>query len=244
MGKIIIAIFAMLSLAAALPALPIRTSDIQETESSCNVPAIGFFGDTRSGNQHQTGSRSLGNMPSCSSVRTVTFKYKYVVGYCTHGKHAGTGPTLEMKVGSTVVWRHQINLATGDYPYDAPCGGNPRNYSPIQTATLTIPAGVGGDARLYMIVANRNIHVVGYGIQSAGASPSTACSLPAIGTFHDTRSGNQYQTGSRSLGSASAAAAAREVAFQYKYVVGYCPRKHVGTGPVLQMTIGGREVWR
>lgn len=186
-------------------------------------------------------------MPSSSSARTVTFKYKYVVGYCrtsTGGKGAGTGPTLQIKVGATVVWSHQINLASGDYPYDGPCGGNPRNYSPMQTATLSIPAGVSGDAKLYMIVKDRNIHVVGYGIECAGVSASTACTLEAIGTFGDTRSGNQYQTGSKSLGSTLAAPVAREVAFQYKYVVGYCPRKHAGTGPTLQMTIGGREVWK
>ena len=141
------------------------------TAAACSVPSnLGTFGDTRSGNQHHIGGRTLGTLPASSSIRTVVFKYKYVVGYCSRKGH-GTGPVLSIKVSGRQLWTRQIKLASEDYPYDGGCGGNPHNYSPVQTSLMTIPAGVGGSVHLSMAVKDRNIHVVGLGISCSSAAP-------------------------------------------------------------------------
>ena len=80
----------------------------------------------------------------------------------------GTGPTLKLTVGNTEVWKIQINLQTGDYPYDTGCGApsdKADKYSPWQEATFGVPADVGGSMVLTMIGTDRNIHVIGDGLQ-------------------------------------------------------------------------------
>ena len=96
-----------------------------------------------------------------------SFKYKYIIGYCEQ-KHKDIGPTLKLTVGNTEVWKIQINLQTGDYPYDTECGASENmadRYSPWQEANFEIPADVGGSMVFTMIGTDRNIHVIGDGLQ-------------------------------------------------------------------------------
>ena len=134
----------------------------------CTLPAdIGKFDDTRSGGQHQTKTLELGNIKPPPEAWTYNFKYKYIIGYCTT-KGKGNGPTLQLNVGSKQVWKRQLDLNTEDYPYDTGCGASAEiesKYSPEQTAKFSIPKGVGGSMVLTMIGTDRNIHVLGNGLQ-------------------------------------------------------------------------------
>ena len=127
----------------------------------------------RSGNQHQTGTKTMGNLAAASHDRQLAFAYKYVVGYCRSGKGSGTGPKLTITVGGTEVWSRQLQLSSEDYPYDGGCGGRSNNYSPTQSSAFKVPANVGGSAVLKMQCWDRNIHVVGEGIScsSGGVIP-------------------------------------------------------------------------
>ena len=152
----------------------IRPSKHLCTGAACNVPSgLGTFSDVRSGNQHDMGGKDMGTLLSSSSTRTVTFRYKYVVGFCSK-KGKGTGPVLSITVGGKKVWTLQLDLAVQDYPYDKKCGGGPKNYSPVQSSRIKIPAGVGGKVHLSMTVKDRNIHVVGYGVSCAPAGKQNA----------------------------------------------------------------------
>ena len=139
--------------------------------SECSLSDdFGKFDDTRSGSQHQTNTLTFGSITPAPQLVGYTFKYKYIIGYCTQ-KHKGTGPILELKVGNTEVWKTQINLQTKDYPYDTRCGASSNkadNYSPWQEANFNIPANVGGSLVLTMIGTDRNIHVVGDGVRCTG----------------------------------------------------------------------------
>jgi hypothetical protein len=137
---------------------------------TCKNLKVGNFGDWRSGNQYQNNARNLGTVPRATAAQTLTFKYKYVLGYCP-GKGKGNGPTLTVKVAGKTVWTKTIDVRTADYPYDRGCGGAPNKYSPTQTASFTAPA-AGGAARLELTVRNRNIHVVGMGMCAAAGGPA------------------------------------------------------------------------
>ena len=152
---------------------------IDQTPAACSVPSnLGTFGDVRSGNQQHTGGKTMGTLPASSAIRTVAFKYKYVVGYCSK-KGQGTGPVLSIKVSGQEVWSRQLKLASDDYPYDKNCGGNPKNYSPVQTSLMTIPAGVAGTVHLSMVAKDRNIHVVGLGMSCKFNSKAIVTSFAA-----------------------------------------------------------------
>jgi len=145
---------------------------------SCAMPAsIGKFGDTRSGGLNHVGHRGMGNLPAAAFDRPVTFKYKYVLGYCS-AKGKGTGPVLSIMIGGKKVWNRAINVAAGeDYPYDrGVCGGDPKKYSPIQSSSMVIPKGAGGEVKLSWVVKDRNIHIVG---DSFKCSPKSAGPMQA-----------------------------------------------------------------
>merc|ERR1712216_365855 len=109
---------------------------------TCKKMNVGNFGDWRSGNQYQNNARNLGTIPRATAAQTLTFKYKYVLGYCPR-KGKGNGPTLTVKVAGKTVWTKTIDVRTADYPYDRGCGGAPNKYSPTQTASFTAPAAGG-----------------------------------------------------------------------------------------------------
>merc|ERR1719231_1337723 len=79
----------------------------------CTVESgLGTFGDQRSGDQHQTGTKTMGNLAAASHDRNLAFAYKYVVGYCRSGKGSGTGPKLSITVGGTEVWSRQLQMSS------------------------------------------------------------------------------------------------------------------------------------
>ena len=78
---------------------------------------------------------------------------------------------MQLNVGSKQVWKKQLDLNTEDYPYDTVCGAPAaieNKYSPEQTAKFSIPEGAGGSIVLTMIGTDRNIHVLGNGLQCPG----------------------------------------------------------------------------
>ena len=93
----------------------------------------------------------------------------HVTGYCGGrggtGKGKGTGPTLSLHVGSKQLWAYQIDVAKADYPHDSSCGGSSTGYSPTQTATFDVTGPIEGKLELKAVMKDRNIHVVGLGIQ-------------------------------------------------------------------------------
>jgi len=130
----------------------------------------------------------MGNLPPVAFDRPVTFKYKYVLGYCRL-KGKGTGPVLTITIGGKKVWARAINLAAGeDYPYDKGCGGKPTNYSPIQSSSMVIPKSAGGEVKLSMVVKDRNIHVVG---DSLKCSPQSEPAYSQHGCKEKVSSGDQ-----------------------------------------------------
>jgi len=208
---------------------------------------LAVFPDSRSGNQHQSTSQYLGSFEASLTDRKFVFKYKYVVGY-TRQKGQGTGPTLRLVAGSpSEIWKRQIDLANGgDYSWDRVCGGHPHNYSPEQSATFTVPAGLEGSMVLQMIATDRNIHVVGLGLTDESnehGSFTPARPFKNAGLFKDTRSGNQWEIGAVILGSLTAFPGDRKFVFKYKYVVGYTTRTGQGVGPILRLVVE-REVWK
>merc|ERR1712050_98023 len=94
---------------------------------------------------------------------------------CRQQQGEGTGPTLKIKVGGTQVWTKQIDLSTEDQPWDRACGGASHGYGD-KRVEFSVPANTGGHVELIMEVKDRNIHVVGEGIQCAEA---TATPTPA-----------------------------------------------------------------
>ena len=133
--------------------------------SSCALPVPLL----RTGTTPQVGQKMVCNstsIPSGSS-KTIQFQYKYVLGSCSK-KGQGTGPTLSLAIGSKEVWTKQINIATEDYPYETSCGGSPTAYSPVRTATFTVKGPMTGAVVLKAKQSDRNIRVVGLGMNYAG----------------------------------------------------------------------------
>merc|ERR1712050_208752 len=97
---------------------------------------------------------------------------------CRQQRGEGTGPTLKIKVGGTQVWTKQIDLSTEDQPWDRACGGAPNNYGD-KRVEFSVPANTGGHVELIMEVKDRNIHVVGEGIQCTEATPRRPTSTPS-----------------------------------------------------------------
>ena len=113
---------------------------------------------------------TLGNIEQAQQAWGYTFQFKYINGYCKK-RGQGTGPTLKIKVGMEEVWKRQLDMKTEDYPYDAWCGAPAavsKKYSPLQTAHFSIPKDVGGPLTLTLIGTDRNIHVLGNGLQCSG----------------------------------------------------------------------------
>ena len=97
---------------------------------------------------------------------------------------------MQLNVGSKQVWKRQLDLTTEDYPYDTGCGASAEienKYSPEQIAKFSIPEGVGGSAVLIMIGTDRNIHVLGNGLQCPGKTQwkfKTMIALQSYNIFH------------------------------------------------------------
>ena len=90
---------------------------------------------------------------------------------------------MQLNVGSKQVWKRQLELNTEDYPYDTVCGAPAaieNKYSPEQTAKFSIPQGVGGSMVLTMIGTDRNIHVLGNGVQCPGKTQWQTLNLYCI----------------------------------------------------------------
>ena len=113
---------------------------------------------------------TLGNIEQAEQAWGYTFQFKYFIGYCKK-RGRGTGPTLKIKLGTEEVWKRQLDLKIEDYPYDKRCGAPAavsKKYSPWQTAYFIIPKNVGGSLTLTLIGTDRNIHVLGNGLQCSG----------------------------------------------------------------------------
>ena len=126
------------------------------------------FSDERFGNPDSVGKLSiceLQNLPA--GLKTFSFEYKYVLGYCSDSRGIGSGPELSLKIGDTLVWGMTVNVQTSDYPFDAQCGGSPTGYSPTQQAKF-VYSGIGGTLEMFANMADRNIHVVGLGLKMKG----------------------------------------------------------------------------
>ena len=115
-----------------------------------------------------TSSHCLGQKTICSNVGTiasgskVTFRFRYILGYCTSTSSRGTGPRLTLEIGGTQIWTKDINVNGGeDYPFDTACGGSATNFSPTQTVTVAVPSTVSGALVLKVYMVDRNIEVRG-----------------------------------------------------------------------------------
>ena len=78
------------------------------------------------------------------------------------------------------------------------------------------------------------------------ASVSGAASIASLGEFWDWRAGNNWTTGTKTLGTLPLSNPARShvVRFAYKYVVGYCSgAKGQGDAPVMTLLLDGAAVW-
>ena len=123
--------------------------DCKEPDAGIPIQGCdGEFPDWRAGNARGENTRTVcADDVNIAAGTTVAFKYKYVVGYCGK-KGEGIGPTLTLIVAGKEVWKKQIDLKTADYPWDGGCGGNPRNYSPTQTATFKADTALKGKVQL------------------------------------------------------------------------------------------------
>ena len=65
----------------------------------------------------------------------------------------------------------------------------------------------------------------------------------SAGTFREWRAGNQHQTHSHYIGKLPASKTTQTLVFKYRYIVGYCGRKGLGTGPKLSITVGSTQRW-
>jgi len=121
-------------------------------------------GDRRSGGPNEVNTFEYHAGVTVNANELITLTYKFVAGYCQHGK-SNVGAEFEVLIGGVAVpgmrSKQHGGTTAADFPYDSNCGGCPDCYSPwIELESQLLEQPMSGKLEIRFTNNGRNMHLV------------------------------------------------------------------------------------
>jgi len=128
------------------------------------IGCLSAHGDRRSGGPNEVNTFEYHAGVTVNANELITLTYKFVAGYCQHGK-SNVGAEFEVLIGGVAVpgmrSKQHGGTTAADFPYDSNCGGCPDCYSPwIELESQLLEQPMSGKLEIRFTNNGRNMHLV------------------------------------------------------------------------------------